>query len=112
MATTKLSNPTPTKQIHLRPVIKVPAPKVTINPGKGEEAMAMQVAKLNAILEQMVLMNTKLMEQQTVILAKLADLKVPDVKVNVPRARNKNYYVAFDREDGETVGMRVTSSPD
>ncbi len=126
MATKTLNNPTPAKQIHVRPVIKVPQPKVTINPGDGERAIAMavekmvhlmnEIATINArIMNQMVQMNVEIARQQTEILNRLAQIKEPKITVNAPKApnRGRDFYVELDKEDGETVGMRITSnSPD
>ena len=65
MATKTLNNPTPAKQIHVRPVIKVPQPKVTINPGDGERAIAMAVEKMVHLMNEIATINARIMNQQT-----------------------------------------------
>ena len=115
MATKTLNNPTPAKQIHVRPVIKVPQPKVTINPGDGERAIAMAVEKMVHLMNEIATINARIMNQQTEILNRLANIKEPKITVNAPKApnRGRDFYVELDKEDGETVGMRITSnSPD
>ena len=115
MATKTLNSPNPVKQIHLKPVIKIPPAQVTINPGTGEKAIAMAVEKMTQLMNEIAMTNVRIMNQQTEILNRLANIKEPKITVNTPKApnRGRDFYVELDKEDGETVGMRITSnSPD
>ncbi len=111
MATKTLNNPNPAKQIHLRPVIKVPRPQVTINPGDAPKALEAAIVKMAELMNEIAAVNARIMNQQTEILNQLTQIKEPKITVNVPKApnRGRDFYVEFDKEDGETVGMRVRS---
>lgn len=87
------------------PEIKIPEVKVT--------------ADTKPLLDVIVQLAARIDQQQAHIVAILNSLGKKDINVNVdveqPKVtvqaakRPRNYYVAFDREDGETIGMRISA---
>ena len=117
---------TPTKQnngdanasIPLRvqpPNINMKMPEIKIPDIKSD--VQVDTAPIAAVLEQAMQVLAQLSQQQAAILQVLqqlagkdANVSVEAPKVTVQAAKRPGaYYVEFDREDGETVGMRISA---
>ncbi len=111
--TTKLSNTTPAKQFHLRPVIKIPPAQVTVQPNGDLNGLTQEIAKLGMYMQKMLEMHERTLQLQADLIRVIADRKEPAINVQVPKQErgSKEYYVELDKEDdGEVVGMRVVKS--
>ena len=106
--------PTPVrKEINLRPVIKIPPPKVTVQPNSDLSNLTQEIAKLVMFMQDISKAQHQLMTLQMQMLDVLQNRKEPAINVQVPEQKrgSKEYYVEFDKEDdGEVVGMRVVKS--
>jgi hypothetical protein len=103
------------------PVVKVGAPQITVDvpapqlnmDSKPFADVVSQLGQTMARLAQQQLAILSAIEQQTEALRQLATRTDPAINVPAPvvkmAARPRDFYVELDKENGETVGMRVSA---
>lgn len=101
------------------PDVKIGSPKVTIAKVPVDVQVDMspvsapveKLAQMIGMLQQQQVAMLKVIEEQTRQIAKLAGNK-PQINVAPAKlpARPKSLYIELDKEDGETIGMRVTAN--
>ena len=97
------------------PKIHMSMPEIKIPDIKSD--VSVDTAPIAAALNEAFKVMAQIAAQQTAILQVLQQLAGKDVKVDVPQPkvtvqaakRPGAYYVEFDKEDGETVGMRISA---
>jgi len=106
-----------------KPSVKVESPKVEINAPITVDvkviADALQPyfkqmsAAVVEIQDAQIVLNNKLIEmaeQHGKLLNVLRDSKADPFKLEIPERPN-NFYVEFDDENGETIGMHINAKP-
>ncbi len=100
--------------VQVNPIIRVPKPQVTMNPADNS-AIAQALTELGNHMRQIASIQADTLTTLAEVMRALNSQEAPKITVNAPKATNRgrDFYVEFDKEDGETVGMRVRSiSPD
>lgn len=103
------------------PVVKVAAPQIKVDvpapqlnmDSKQFADVVSQLGQTMARLAQQQLAILSAIEQQTEALRQLASRSEPTINVPAPvvkmAARPRDFYVELDKENGETVGMKISA---